>query len=425
MTDNYGSTVHCVSTLSEVQNIETALQKRSVRVILTRLILRVKLLALNFIISFIRRLWFSPFSPDDSEPPSIVIYAHGTLGDHVVHLPALVAIRERFLHSAITLVTYSGNFPISAIVGGTRIADTIITLSDHPVARAGRIFHYTDKRLEKIRCDLFINFSPFGNRGVLGFLMREMIFARKLGARSVCGFRMNFFDRSGTHNDVRHYFVRNEPRRAAAVLREINIEIESMRDYLPHSEIEKAKVLELLQSQRAANQPIVVLNPGAKLAYQYWSPERYGDIARWLLQTYNACVVVNGTDSESPLVEKVVAASGNAAVNFAGTVTVQGLIELVRLSALCVTNNTGTMHVAAAVGTPTVALFGTRWTPTQWFPLSLKVRVLFSFSSSSYIYADDNQPDETLMNIRVEDTQHAITDLVAQEKLFDKPKEGR
>ena len=78
------------------------------------------------------------------------------------------------------------------------------------------------------------------------------------------------------------------------------------------------------------------------------------------------------------------------------------------------------MHVAAAVGTPTVALFGTRWSPTHWFPLSSKLRVVISFSPSSYVYADDNQPDETLTNVRAEDVQQAIMDLVVQEKLFDK-----
>src|SRR5208283_5360892 len=99
MTHDHDGTVHCVSTLLEAQNIEAALQKRKTKVFITRCGIWVKLFVLNLFLSLVRRLWFSPFSSNISEQPSIVIYMHGTLGDHVVHLPALRSIRESFLRS--------------------------------------------------------------------------------------------------------------------------------------------------------------------------------------------------------------------------------------------------------------------------------------------------------------------------------------
>ncbi len=419
------SIVHSVSSLEEARQIELKEKKLPFWLHMLRALLVLRLTLENGALNILHWCWFAATIEKPKDLLTIVVYMHGTLGDHIILLPFIAALKKNYPSAGLTAVTLSGDFPIADLLRSEPYIDEIIILNDHPVTRDGLRFRFTNHSLASLRCDLFVNLSPFGNRGVLGFVLREMIFARKIRARYAIGFHMFSLGKKGILNKLHRYFLVNEPRRAASVLREINIGIEGMRDCLPRNGIERAKILDLLHSKRAGNQPIILLNPGAKLAYQCWPPERYGYIARWLSQTYNVCVVVNGTKSENPLVEKVVAVSGGAAVNLAGIVSIQGLIELVRLSALCITNNTGTMHVAAAVGTPTVALFGTRWTPTHWFPLASKVRLLFSFSSSSYVYADDNQPDETLMNVRIEDTQQAIMDFVALEKLFDKPTENR
>ena len=100
------------------------------------------------------------------------------------------------------------------------------------------------------------------------------------------------------------------------------------------------------------------------------------------------------------------------AVNLAGETSMLELIELLRMSALCVTNDTGTMHVAALLQTPMVAIFGTRISPTHWFPNSRNARVLFSFVASSYSFSDEGTADESILRIQVEDVKQSVREIL-------------
>ena len=94
-------------------------------------------------------------------------------------------------------------------------------------------------------------------------------------------------------------------------------------------------------------------------------------------------------------------ASGDFAVDLSGQTTVQELIELLRMSEGCVTNDTGTMHLAAMIGIPTVAIFSTRISPTHWFPVGEKVVSIFSLNDCSFCYNDDCRETKCLRNIDV------------------------
>src|SRR5687767_15455698 len=91
---------------------------------------------------------------------------------------------------------------------------------------------------------------------------------------------------------------------------------------------------------------------------------------------YGCQVLVAGTPQEAALAQTVVAQAKHRLISIAGLSRVRALAALVKRSALFVGNDTGAMHLAAAVGTPVVGLFGPS-NPAEWGPRGGPAEVLY------------------------------------------------
>ena len=89
-----------------------------------------------------------------------------------------------------------------------------------------------------------------------------------------------------------------------------------------------------------------------------WNAQGYADVARWLAEEAGTRIAVFGAGAESSLAEAIAAESGVSVANLCGKTRVGELQWLLRKCKALVSNDTGTMHLAAALGTPVVALFG-------------------------------------------------------------------
>jgi ADP-heptose:LPS heptosyltransferase len=112
-----------------------------------------------------------------------------------------------------------------------------------------------------------------------------------------------------------------------------------------------------------------VLAPGASCPSRRWSPERFAVTARLL----DLPVAVVGTAKEAGLVAAV---TGPGVVGLAGLLDVPALAGLLEGARVALTNNSGGMHLADAVGTPVVALFAGTEDESQFAPRSVPARLL-------------------------------------------------
>jgi ADP-heptose:LPS heptosyltransferase len=108
---------------------------------------------------------------------------------------------------------------------------------------------------------------------------------------------------------------------------------------------------------QAAGAPYAVINPGAAWPNKRWPAERFGELAAFLLEVRGIVPFVLWGPSEAPLAQAVVDASGGAA-RLAPPTKIRDLVEVCRSAALMISGDTGPLHIAAAVGTPTVSIFG-------------------------------------------------------------------
>jgi heptosyltransferase II len=113
--------------------------------------------------------------------------------------------------------------------------------------------------------------------------------------------------------------------------------------------------------------PIVTLSPGAVGAGKAWPASHYGQLARTLAKD-GAAVWVLGGPNETPLAKQIAEAGGSRVRDLTSNDLRNAILALAAADA-SVTNDSGLMHVSAAIGTPTVAIFGPT-SPWHWKPLN-------------------------------------------------------
>lgn len=111
---------------------------------------------------------------------------------------------------------------------------------------------------------------------------------------------------------------------------------------------------------------LVGLNPGAFFgSAKRWLADRYGRVAAYLIQQYGAKVAILGTEREKPIAQEVQRHCSLPLLDFTGDMSLRQLIAFAHRSNFFVTNDSGTMHIAAAFDVPQVAIFGsTDWRTT-------------------------------------------------------------
>jgi len=110
---------------------------------------------------------------------------------------------------------------------------------------------------------------------------------------------------------------------------------------------------------KAEDSKLIFLQPGARWENKRWPAEHFAALVRVLEKKFpSARFVVVGGGDDLPFGDKISAAAPDKVMNLCGRTSLPEMVELLRLGDLLVTNDTGPMHVAAALGKPVVALFG-------------------------------------------------------------------
>lgn len=116
------------------------------------------------------------------------------------------------------------------------------------------------------------------------------------------------------------------------------------------------------------SQPIVGINPGAGTEAKRWPIARFAAVARRLQEKYRATIVITGCKAEDSLAHKISAALIKPGIDLAGKANLRQLAAVLAHLDLYVSNDSGPMHIAAAVGTPVIDLHSGTDYPSMWRP---------------------------------------------------------
>ncbi|MEX0876370.1 MAG: lipopolysaccharide heptosyltransferase II [Phycisphaerales bacterium] len=143
---------------------------------------------------------------------------------------------------------------------------------------------------------------------------------------------------------------------------------------LSATDADRTKAAEVLRA--AGIEPgrgYAVLNPGGNNPAKRWPPDRFAALADHLYSTRNLRVLINGSPAEADLVDQIITVADTAPVSLPSLGNTLGALKpIIDGASIMITNDTGPRHIAAALSTPLVTLFGPtdpRWTTIPTTPL--------------------------------------------------------
>jgi predicted lipopolysaccharide heptosyltransferase III len=263
------------------------------------------------------------------------------------------------------------------------------------------------RRLRSAKYDIVMDFSH-GDRA--SFLCYTT------GAR----FRISYENSSTLSHFLMNVLVSADPSKVHVV----DYQMESLRLFgmerftlefklhVPPSVLSRADGM-LDQAGLHAGVPWVAVHPGARGRLRQWQPHRFAEIARRLRSRWGAAVILIGGPREGELVDSVEGLMGFPA-SFKSTDL--SLLELAAVLSRCrlfLGNDSAPAHMAAAVGCPTVTLFGPTF-PHMWRPLSTRGAVVFkNVPCCGCRQKKCVRPDETCMDlIGVEEVWEKVVGLI-------------
>ncbi|MDP1836188.1 MAG: lipopolysaccharide heptosyltransferase II [Chlamydiales bacterium] len=128
--------------------------------------------------------------------------------------------------------------------------------------------------------------------------------------------------------------------------------------YVKDAELEAARAT-LRNNGVAADDIVIGINPGAAYgSAKCWLPDRFRDLTLALLEQPNYRILYFGDRAGAPLVNDICAAMPERVINMAGKTNIRELAALIKCCRVLLTNDSGPMHMSAALGVPPLALFG-------------------------------------------------------------------
>jgi ADP-heptose:LPS heptosyltransferase len=282
----------------------------------------------------------------------IAVLRAGGIGDFVFTLPALYALRVAYPEAEITLLgeVWHEKFlskrpgpPDRAIAvppsTGVNGPDTGV---DEDEEQLERFF----ARMRKERFDLALQMHGGG-----GY---SNPFVRKLGARLTAGARAPGappLDRS-----IPYVYYQSEYMRHLEVAGLVGA---SAVDLQPRIRVTEGDLSEARQVAPENDVPLVVVHPSAGDERRRWPPEKFAALGDALAETGTRVAVV-GVKEDRALISEVVDTLNHEALNLCGRLSLGGLAGLLSRCAVAVSNDSGPLHLAMAVGAATVGIF---WGP--------------------------------------------------------------
>jgi len=294
----------------------------------------------------------------------IAILRANALGDFIVTLPAIAAIRETYPDTEIILLgkpwhkkfLIPGRCAIDRVIVVPAMKGIRTEINDAENVADQKMFF---EEMNKENFDIAIHFQGNG--------VSANPFLHRLNARITVGLTSE--NAAPLDRSVPFYYYQSEVLRYVEVVRLIGANTDDLEPHLNVLSCDEEEIAGLLSC--LDTKPFVVLHPFAVDLRRSWPPENYAPLEDWFMEK-NFQVVFTGSKEDLQGVEKIIAQMQGKAINTCGIISLGGLAALLKKASLVVAPDTGPLHLARAVHTPTVGIY---WAPNliNWGPLSRSI----------------------------------------------------
>jgi lipopolysaccharide heptosyltransferase I len=268
----------------------------------------------------------------------LLIVRLGALGDIVHAIPVAAALRRAFPEVRIDWVVAAKH---------RAILDLVPVIDRRLVLGEGTGLVESIRELRRARYDVALDLQG---------LIKSAALARASGARRVIGFTARYL----REPLARPFYTEAHEAHGGPHVVDVNLSILEalgIRAVRPEFPIEHAESSAAREMAEATGGRYALVNPGAAWPNKRWPPARFGALAAALRDRLHLPSVVLWGPGEEALAAGTVEHSSGAA-RMSPKTTIADVVALARGAALMVSGDTGPMHIAAAVGTPVVGIFG-------------------------------------------------------------------
>lgn len=315
----------------------------------------------------------NPFRAVGPAPRILVVRQQNQMGDMLLATPCLRALRECLPNSGIALVASDEN---EAVVRNNPYVDEVFvyskkTFKTRPLALFGFI-----STLRKGRFDVAVMLSTV-SLSVTSAILCIVSGARFRVTYSGESFGLGFVD-GAFHFSVPIYDATvHQTKLGLGLLEHFKITTQDLSPIMVPSEDDGKFAAEFtsgLPPAAGASSTLVAIHPGAGKKKNRWPAARFAELARELNSRRGSRVLVMAGPSDAEVLSDMTRELDFQPALLTGQ-TIGRVAAVMKRVDLLVCNDTGVLHVAAAVGCPTLGLFGPT-DPTRWAPLSACVRTL-------------------------------------------------
>ena len=279
-------------------------------------------------------------------PRSIVIVKLSAIGDVIHGIPTAVALKQSFPDSTISWVVEGRS---ADVLAGHNAVDHLFRLPRGWLKSFQQVLHLR-QQLRKFKADAVLDLQGLFKSGVATFLAGSRLRIGHAKPESREGAWIAYTDPILSASE--HVVERN-----LDLLRPLGIGKKFFGFNMPTWPVSQRRI-EKWHSQLQFQAPPIIINPGAGWTSKQWSPDRFASFAKavWQKHRVESLVVWGGSAEEK--IAKVIVEKAGRGTKLAPATTLQDLGELCRKARLFISGDTGPLHLAAAIGTPCVGLFG-------------------------------------------------------------------
>ncbi|MCG6878409.1 MAG: lipopolysaccharide heptosyltransferase II [Deltaproteobacteria bacterium] len=288
---------------------------------------------------------------DKARVQRILIRATNWVGDAIMTLPALEAVRENFPGRYMAVLAKPW---VAPLFENHPAVDQVFVFDKG----SGKLNGFSDiwrisRLIQKEHFDLAILFQNAFEAAFLTFMGR---------IKNRVGYKTDGRGFMLTHGVLRDEKVLgiHQVGYYCAILRAMGWPAEE-KDPVLHVDVEiQRQAKAILEAEGIDPKDFIVgLSPGAVFgSAKRWPPERFARIGDQMIERWGAKVLVFGSKGEKAIGDGVCRAMQHEALNLCGKTSLEVAMGVMRLCRFFVTNDSGLMHMAAALGIPTVAVFG-------------------------------------------------------------------
>jgi heptosyltransferase-2 len=281
----------------------------------------------------------------------LLVRATNWVGDAVMSIPALEAVRRRWPQAEISVLARAW---VAGLYEGQAFADRVFTLDTGENGNGAKAL---DERLKKEKYDAALLLP---NSFASAWQVWRAGIRERIGyARDGRGFLLSRSIRRPGRGEIpaheAYYYL--ELLRRAGWLEEL-LEVTEARLSIAAAAREQAE-RKLAAAGAPRGAPRIALAPGAAFGRaKCWLPQRFSAVADRMIAASGANVIIFGAAAESGMAVRIASGMRHAPVNLAGQTSIAEMPALLSACDVFLGNDSGAMHVAAAAGLPIVAIFG-------------------------------------------------------------------